>query len=171
MVKRMRVLWAPWRMAYVKNASKTKSCIFCEALRMSDEEALVVFRGEHTIIMLNKFPYNTAHVMIAPKRHVPRPDLLTDEEALDMHKALSITLRAIDREYTPQGYNIGLNLGRVAGAGIESHMHIHVVPRWSGDSNYMPITASTKVIPEDLLVTFTRLKKAFSEVLSDARSR
>ena len=167
----MRILWAPWRMAYVKNASKTKTCIFCEALRMSDEEALVVFRSEHTIIMLNKFPYNTAHVMIAPKRHVPRPDLLTDEEALDMHKALSITLRAIDYEYAPQGYNIGLNLGKVAGAGIESHMHIHVVPRWSGDTNYMPVSANTKVIPEDLLVTFTRLKKAFSEVLSDTQSK
>lgn len=162
----MRILWAPWRMAYIKNASKAKACIFCEALRMSDEEALVVFRSKYTIVMLNKFPYNTAHVMIAPKRHVPRPDLLTDEEALDLHKVLSITLRAIDNEYAPQGYNIGLNLGKIAGAGVESHMHVHVVPRWSGDTNYMPVTAGTKVIPEDLLVTFTRLKKAFDKALS-----
>jgi len=162
----MRILWAPWRMAYIKDAGKAKACIFCEALRMSDEEALVVFRSKYTIVMLNKFPYNTAHVMIAPKRHVPRPDLLMDEEALDLHKVLSITLRAIDNEYAPQGYNIGLNLGKVAGAGIESHMHVHVVPRWSGDTNYMPVTAGTKVIPEDLLVTFTRLKKAFDKALS-----
>lgn len=162
----MRILWAPWRMTYIKNASKAKTCIFCEALRMSDEEALVIFRSKHTIVMLNKFPYNTAHVMIAPKRHIPRPDLLTDEEALDLHKVLSITLRAIDNEYSPQGYNIGLNLGKVAGAGIESHMHVHIVPRWSGDTNYMPVTAGTKVIPEDLLVTFTKLKKAFDKALS-----
>ena len=162
----MHVLWAPWRMTYIKNASKTQACIFCEALKMRDEDALVVFRSKHAIVMLNKYPYNTAHVMIAPKRHVPRPDLLTADEALDMYKALSITLRAIDNEYAPQGYNIGLNIGRIAGAGIESHMHVHVVPRWSGDANYMPVVANTKVIPEDLLVTFKRLKKAFKEVLS-----
>jgi len=165
----MRVLWAPWRMAYIKDSEKTKGCIFCDALEKSDEESLIVFRGKYTIVMLNKFPYNTAHVMIAPKRHVPRPDLLTSEEALDMHKALTLALHAIDYEYAPQGYNIGLNLGRVAGAGIESHMHIHVVPRWFGDTNYMPVVANTKVIPEDISVTFARLKKAFDKVLKNEK--
>ncbi len=161
----MDVLWAPWRMTYIIKVSKEKECIFCKAVNSSDDEAnKVVYRGEHSIVVLNIYPYNTAHVMVAPKRHVPRPDLLSDEEIVDIHKTLVLTLKAIEKEYQPQGFNIGMNIGRVAGAGVEGHMHIHVVPRWLGDSNFMPVIGGTKVIPEDLGKTYRRLKEAFNSL-------
>ncbi len=161
----MDLLWAPWRMSYILTASKGGGCIFCDAVNSSDDEAsLVLYRSKYSIVMLNKYPYNTAHVMIAPKRHVPRPDLLTDEESLDLHRTLSIVLKSVDIEYKPQGFNVGMNIGRVAGAGVEAHMHIHVVPRWSGDSNYMPIVGNVKVIPEDLTQTYRRLRKAITQI-------
>ncbi len=161
----MRVLWAPWRMTYVKEASSAGECIFCEALKLRDDEALIVFRGERAFAILNKYPYNTAHIMIAPKRHVARPELLTNEEVIELHEILTLIIKAIDSEYSPHGYNIGLNIGRVAGAGIESHLHIHVVPRWSGDTNFMPIIAGTKVIPEDLRNTYKRIKRALHRMM------
>ena len=103
--------------------------------------------------------------MIAPKRHVPRPDLLSEEEALDLHKALNLIIKAIEIEYQPQGFNIGMNIGKVAGAGVESHMHIHVVPRWLGDSNFMPVIGGTKVIPEDIERTYRRLRASVEKVM------
>jgi ATP adenylyltransferase len=136
-----------------------QECIFCAAAVSSrDEDNLVVARSEHGIVMLNAFPYNTAHVMVAPKRHVPRIEMLEEYEVVDLFRLVKTIIRAIDEEYRPEGYNIGLNIGRVAGAGIESHLHIHIVPRWSGDTNFMPIIAETKVIPEDLRTTLKRLK-------------
>ncbi len=163
----MHVLWAPWRMTYVKRAAKEggMTCIFCEALKAPEEESLVIYRNRLAFAMLNKYPYNTAHVMIAPVRHVPRPELLTDEEMLEIGRVLKIVLKAIDMEYSPHGYNIGANVGRVAGAGIESHLHIHVVPRWSGDTNFMPVVSETKVMPESLRSTYVRLKRAVNKVL------
>jgi ATP adenylyltransferase len=161
----MDVLWAPWRMTYIIKAVKEKECIFCRAVSSSDDEAnKVVYRSEHSIVVLNIYPYNTAHVMVAPKRHVPRPDLLSDEEVADLHKTLILTIKAVEKEYNPQGFNIGMNIGRVAGAGVEGHMHIHVVPRWMGDSNFMPVIGETKVIPEDLTQTYRRLKASFNSL-------
>ena len=154
----MKVLWAPWRMKYIKSASKLGECIFCKAVEGSDEGNWVVYRGKYSIALLNIYPYNTAHVMIAPKRHVPRLELLTVEEIQDIHKTLSLLIKAIDKEYNPHGYNIGINIGKVAGAGIEAHLHIHIVPRWSGDTNFMPVIAGVKVIPEDLKTTYERLR-------------
>ncbi len=164
----MRVLWAPWRMTYVKNASQATGmqCIFCEALRLPEEESFVIYRDRLAFAMLNKYPYNTAHVMVAPVRHVPRLELLTDDEMLAVSRVLRLIIRAIDMEYSPHGYNIGANVGRVAGAGIESHLHIHVVPRWFGDTNFMPVISEVKVMPESLKNTFTRLKHAVNKVLS-----
>jgi len=164
------VLWSPWRMKYILRASReAKECIFCKAVRGDERENWVVYKSKYSIVMLNIYPYNTGHVMIAPKRHVPRPDLLSDEEILDLNKLLIITLKALDVEYEPHGYNIGMNLGRVAGAGIEEHMHIHIVPRWHGDTNFMPIIGETKVIPEDLNKTFERMRNAINRVLKDRR--
>jgi ATP adenylyltransferase len=161
----MNVLWAPWRMTYIIKAAKEKECIFCRAANSGDDEAnKVVYRSKHSIVVLNIYPYNTAHVMVAPKRHVPRPDLLSDEEVVDLHRTLILTLKAVEREYNPQGFNIGMNIGRIAGAGVEGHMHIHVVPRWLGDSNFMPVIAGTKVIPEDLAQTYRRLKASFNSL-------
>ena len=161
----MRILWAPWRMAYIKDAGKSSECIFCRAVRGSDEDNWVVYRSQYSVAMLNIYPYNTAHVMIAPKRHIPRLELLTSEEVLDIHETLTLMIKAIEKEYSPQGYNVGINIGRIAGAGIEEHLHIHVVPRWSGDTNFMPVLAGVKVIPEDLKKTYERLRNCISTLV------
>jgi len=160
----LRILWAPWRMKYIREFSKLgrKGCIFCEAVSGKDEEHLVVYRSKYSIAMLNLYPYNTAHVMVAPKRHVPRPNLLSDDELLDLYKLVNMVIEALDREYSPHGYNVGINLGRVAGAGVEAHLHVHIVPRWEGDTNFMPVVANVKVIPEDIRETFRRVRKALT---------
>lgn len=159
----MRVLWAPWRMSYIRRASETQTCLFCKAASSgNEEESLVLLRTEHSVAMLNAYPYNTAHVMVAPKRHVARIELLQDHEVMDLFSLTKEVIRAIDEEYKPEGYNIGINIGKVAGAGVEAHIHIHIVPRWLGDTNFMPVLASTKVIPEDLRTTLTRLKARLS---------
>lgn len=155
----MHVLWAPWRMSYIKKASEVSECVFCTAATSEDEESsLIIARTQYSLAMLNAYPYNTAHIMIAPKRHVPRIELLNDYEVLDLFSLAKAVIRAIDEEYKPEGFNIGMNIGKVAGAGIESHIHIHIVPRWLGDTNFMPVIAYTKVMPEDLGTTLTRLK-------------
>lgn len=155
----MHVLWAPWRMSYIKKASEISECVFCTAATSEDEESsLIIARTQYSLAMLNAYPYNTAHIMIAPKRHVPRIELLNDYEVLDLFSLAKAVIRAIDEEYKPEGFNIGMNIGKVAGAGIESHIHIHIVPRWLGDTNFMPVIAYTKVMPEDLGTTLTRLK-------------
>ena len=148
-----------------KYGGGVKSCIFCDAVNGDDRSHYVVFRSRYSIAMLNIYPYNTAHVMVAPARHVPRPDLLTEDEVVDMHKVVTLVMKAIEDEYSPQGFNIGVNVGRVAGAGIEAHMHVHIVPRWNGDTNFMPVIAGTKVIPEDLGTTWERIRKAIQHRL------
>lgn len=148
-------------MSYIVKGS-SEECIFCKAVKGGDDENYVVLRSEHSIAMLNIFPYNTAHVMIAPARHVARIEQLSREEVLDLFEVLSRVVKAIEQEYSPQGYNIGVNVGRIAGAGVESHIHVHVVPRWLGDTNFMPVIAGTKVMPEDLRSTYARLKNRIS---------
>lgn len=163
----MRVLWAPWRMEYLrKYGGGVKSCIFCDAVRGDDRSHYVVFRSRYSLAMLNIYPYNTAHVMVAPIRHVPRPDLLTEEEVMDVHRLVTLVMRAIEDEYSPHGFNIGMNIGRAAGAGIDAHMHIHIVPRWNGDTNFMPVIAGTKVVPENLGTTWERIRRAIQRWLS-----
>lgn len=152
-------------MSYVCKPPEKSSCIFCNALSKSDEEAFILYRSSRTFIIMNIFPYNTAHVMIAPYRHVPSFELLNDEEILDMMKLVKLAIKAIDSEYKPQGYNVGVNLGHVAGAGVEGHLHIHVVPRWVGDTNFMPVIAGVKVIPEDIKVTYSRLRRSIEYVI------
>ncbi|MEM2413142.1 MAG: HIT domain-containing protein [Sulfolobales archaeon] len=155
----MRVLWAPWRMSYIKRAAEMSVCLFCRAATTNNEEEnLVLLRTNHSLAMLNAYPYNTAHVMIAPKRHVARIELLHDHEVMDLFNLAKEVIKAIDEEYRPDGYNIGVNVGRVAGAGVEAHIHVHIVPRWLGDTNFMPTIAETKVMPEDLKTTLARLK-------------
>lgn len=155
----MRVLWAPWRMSYIKKTSGISECVFCRAAASEDEESsLIVSRTQYSLAMLNAYPYNTAHIMIAPKRHVPRIELLNDYEVLDLFGLAKAVIKAIDEEYKPEGFNIGINIGKVAGAGIEAHIHVHIVPRWLGDTNFMPVIAYTKVMPEDLGTTLARLK-------------
>jgi len=161
------ILWAPWRMSYIRSSTgKPEKCIFCEALSSDDDKHYVVYRSRHSIAMLNLYPYNTAHVMVAPKRHVPSIELLSNEEMLDLWRTVSIVMKAIRLEYSPHGFNIGINIGRVAGAGIEHHVHVHVVPRWNGDTNFMPVVSGVKVMPEDLRSTWLRIRSAIQKVLS-----
>lgn len=157
------VIWAPWRQSYVLQAFHTDECIFCKAVKGSDEENYVVYRSLHTIAMLNRYPYNNAHVMIAPKRHVPSTELLNGEELIDLMNTLNRVLGAIRGCYNPHGFNIGANVGKAAGAGIEGHIHIHIVPRWNGDTNFMPVLARAKVIPEDLRDTWRKLREHLSK--------
>lgn len=156
-------LWAPWRLEYIKQADELEGCVFCAeaADDLADDESLLVRRGEAAIAILNKYPYSSGHLMVAPIRHVGSLAELTDEEALEMHR-LSVTgVDALERTYGPDGFNLGWNLGRVAGAGIADHVHLHVVPRWSGDTNFMPILADVKILPEHLLATRDRLREAW----------
>ncbi len=155
-------LWAPWRLEYVQSPEEQTSCVFCEAAAGGDEERLVVQRGEHAFVLLNKFPYASGHLMVAPYTHTGRLGDVSDDEALEVHKLAAAALDVLAEAMHPQGYNLGWNLGRVAGAGVVDHVHLHVVPRWSGDTNFMPVLADAKVIPEALADTRTKLAGAWT---------
>jgi ATP adenylyltransferase len=155
-------LWAPWRLEYVGGADEQEGCLFCKAVESEDDEAaLVVHRGRHAIVLVNKFPYASGHLMVAPRRHIGEFAELTDEEALELHRLSGHGMGALAQLYEPQGYNVGWNLGRIAGAGVVDHVHVHVVPRWAGDTNFMPVLADVKVIPEHLGETRRRLAEAW----------
>ena len=157
----MERLWAPWRLEYIESADDEQGCIFCAAVEGDDEERLVVHRGRHAIALLNKFPYASGHFMVAPTRHVGEFGGLADEELIGIHRAASAGIGALSNLYAPQAYNLGWNLGRVAGAGVVDHVHLHVVPRWAGDTNFMPVLADVKVLPEHLVETRRRLAEAW----------
>lgn len=157
----MERLWAPWRLEYVGQADEQKGCIFCRASESPDEEALVVHRAEAAFVLLNKFPYASGHVMVAPYRHVGEFAELGDDEALEIHRLAAQGMGALAEVYGPKGYNVGWNLGRIAGAGVTDHVHLHLVPRWAGDTNFMPVLADVKVIPEHLAATRRRLADAW----------
>jgi ATP adenylyltransferase len=157
----MRQLWAPWRLEYIASADEEGGCIFCAALDAPDEESLVVRRSELAFVLLNRFPYSSGHFMVAPVRHVGDVSQLTDGEVVAIHRLATAGLGALGSLYSPQGFNLGWNLGRVAGAGVVDHVHLHVVPRWAGDTNFMPVLADVKVIPEHLSATRSRLAAAW----------
>ncbi len=150
-------LWAPWRLEYIQAADEQPGCVFCRAASLTDEDGLVVHRGELAFVLLNKFPYASGHLLVAPYRHVGDFGELGDEEALEIHRLASQGLGALAENLQPQGYNLGWNLGRTAGAGVVDHVHLHVVPRWAGDTNFMPVLADVKVMPEHLEATRQRL--------------
>jgi ATP adenylyltransferase len=156
-------LWAPWRLEYIQQADELEGCVFClEAAGDLDEEAsLVAHRGAAAIAILNKFPYSSGHLLVAPLRHVGELGGLTGEEVLELHRLAVAGVEALRATYTPGGFNLGWNLGRAAGAGIDDHVHLHVVPRWFGDTNFMPVLADVKVLPEHLLETRDRLRAAW----------
>jgi ATP adenylyltransferase len=156
-------LWAPWRLEYISSADDQPGCVFCAAVEGDDEEKLVVHRGARSIVLLNKFPYTSGHVMVAPQRHVGDFGELDDDEALEVHRLASAAIAALAQTYGPQGYNVGWNLGRVAGAGVVDHVHLHVVPRWAGDTNFMPVLADVRVIPEFLEETRRKLAAVWPE--------
>ena len=154
-------LWAPWRLEYIKQADEQLGCIFCEAAAGEDEEKLVVRRGELAFVLLNRFPYSSGHLMVASYRHVGEFGELTNDEALELHRLARSGIGALAQVYGPQGYNLGWNLGRIAGAGVVDHVHQHIVPRWAGDTNFMPVLADVKVLPEHLAETRSRLSEAW----------
>ncbi|BBD71681.1 HIT family hydrolase [Sulfodiicoccus acidiphilus] len=155
----MDLLWSPWRLQYV-SSSKHEGCVFCEAPKHEDRNGQILFRGKVSYIIMNAFPYNTGHVMVVPFRHVPSLELLTEEEAIEVHRNVARSLRAIRKVYKPDGFNVGVNIGSAAGAGVAGHVHVHIVPRWVGDSNFMAILSNTKVLPEMLNDTYSRLRPA-----------
>jgi ATP adenylyltransferase len=156
-------LWAPWRLEYVTQADEISGCVFCAEATggLPGAESLLVHRGAGAVAILNKYPYSSGHLLAAPVRHVGSLAELSDEEALELHRLAVAGIEALGAIYGPDGFNLGWNLGRVAGAGITDHVHLHVVPRWSGDTNFMPVLADVKVLPEHLLETRDRLRVAW----------
>ena len=157
-------IWAPWRLEYVKDAAKDKEeeCIFCAKPAAEDDEAnLIVHRGERCFVVLNLFPYTNGHLMVAPFEHLATIQELDSDTLAELMALAQQAIRVLDGVYAPHGYNVGFNQGRVAGAGVEHHIHMHVVPRWGGDTNFMPVLADVKVLPEHLLETRRRLAAAW----------
>jgi len=173
-VKIMDILWAPWRMKYIEYAKigKSSGCFLCEAVKSNNpEEKLVVHKTDSVIVVMNNYPYNTGHLLIAPTRHVADFTQLSDSELLEMATTLRNSLEWLRKALSPDGFNIGVNIGKVAGAGLEDHLHIHVVPRWAGDTNFMPIVANTKVIPEALADTYRKIVAAKNELAALKRQQ
>ena len=155
-------LWAPWRLEYIADAGRQETCVFCdEAAGKLGDESLVVARGERAFVLLNKFPYASGHLMVAPVRHVAELADLGPDEAAEIHLHTTRAIGALRGVYGADAFNVGWNLGQVAGGSIAAHLHEHVVPRWAGDTNFMPVLADVKVVPEHLLATRDRLREAW----------
>jgi ATP adenylyltransferase len=156
-----RILWAPWRAAYVRQ-SRDAGCVFCEAL--GDErspENLVLWRGESVFVMMNRFPYAPGHLMVSPVRHVKDLEGLSSEESMALFGSIKEAIRVLGGCLSCEGFNVGINLGKVAGAGFAEHLHVHIVPRWNGDCNFMPVLADTRVISESISETYAKLREGF----------
>jgi len=165
----MQYISAPWRGPYVRTVHKTTGCVFCRARKSEDDrEMFVLYRDSLGFVILNKYPYVPGHLMVAPCRHLASFERSDEKLSCELADLLKMSLRVLKKAYHPQGFNIGMNLGRSAGAGVVDHYHIHVVPRWAGDSNFMPIFANTKIVLEDLMTTFDRLSPLFER---EARRR
>ncbi len=161
----MDALFAPWRFSYLVQERTDGGCVFCKAHQAADDEAedsLVVYRAVHNFVILNLYPYNNGHLMIVPTAHLAVPSASTPEQRAEMTELAAVGEAVLRETYQPDGFNVGMNLGRAAGAGIEQHFHLHIVPRWSGDTNFMTVMAGTRVIPEDLRRTRDSLRRAFA---------
>lgn len=157
-----RQLWAPWRLAYVQQASEQSGCVFChEAAASTGDDSLVVHRGDAVVVLLNKFPYSSGHLMVAPMRHTALLGDLSPDEAAEIHGLTVVALDVLGKLFSPDAFNVGWNLGEVAGGSIAGHLHEHIVPRWSGDTNFMPVLADVKVLPEHLESTRAGLTAAW----------
>jgi ATP adenylyltransferase len=162
----VKTLWAPWRLEFIEG-DKPPGCIFClYPAEDRDRDRLILGRTAHSFVILNKYPYNNGHLLVVPRAHVASLDQLEDEAFLDLQRTLRLSIGVMKDFCSPEGMNVGMNLGHCAGAGIADHLHWHVVPRWVGDVNFMPVLAETRVVPEHLLRTWDRLRPAFDRVLS-----
>ena len=163
----MEILWAPWRMEYVSSDNKG-GCIFCPGEdRSHDDQRLILFIGTLSIILMNKFPYINGHLLIAPLRHVSTLDVLSAEEKLDLITQVERSIGVLKTVLGPEGFNVGINMGKVAGAGVEDHIHFHIVPRWGGDTNYMTVFGEVRVIPEHIQKTYQKLLPLFNHLSRD----
>jgi len=160
----MKTMWAPWRMEYILG-DKEQTCIFCDALGERDE--LTLYKGNTTLVVMNKFPYINGHLLVSPLGHVATLNQLNPEEMSDLLMTVDRSIDILKRHMAPDGFNVGLNLGRVAGAGVEEHLHFHIVPRWFGDVNALAVFADVRVIPEHLLETCQKLKPFFAQLPAD----
>ena len=158
----MKVLWAPWRMDYILSDKEDEGCIFCPGKqREKDEDRLILYAGDLTMVVMNRYPYNNGHLLVAPVRHVSGLASLSDKETLDVMGMVRLSIDVLKKVMNPEGFNVGLNLGRVAGAGMEDHMHFHIVPRWNGDTNFMTVHSDVRVIPEHIKETYGKLHPYF----------
>jgi ATP adenylyltransferase len=157
----MKTMWAPWRMEYILG-EKDKGCIFCIAL--SDQDNLTLYKGEVTMVVMNKYPYINGHLLVAPTRHLSSLEQLQKNEMADLLETVEKSVGILKKVMNPDGFNVGLNLGKVAGAGVEEHLHFHIVPRWFGDTNALTVFADVRVIPEHLQATFNNLKPYFDKI-------
>ncbi|MBI5682772.1 MAG: HIT domain-containing protein [Deltaproteobacteria bacterium] len=158
----MERIWAPWRMEFILSSKKTEGCIFCKDLE--PPKGLLIYKDSLSGVLLNKYPYNNGHLLVFPARHTGQIEDLSDEESRGIFSLIQRCILILKQELKPDGFNIGLNLGKAAGAGIEDHLHFHIVPRWNGDNNFMPVIAETKVMPEHLNLTYNKLKPYFNRL-------
>ena len=172
----MDKLWSPWRSNYIESF-KTKSdsdlCIFCEArkLDIDTDDSLIVYKNELCYIVLNLYPYNSGHLLVIPYRHTCDICELTKEELAEVMESVKLAMKALEMSMKPQGFNFGANIGKAAGAGIDTHLHFHVVPRWNGDINFMPAIGEVKIISQDLLTTKNNLVEAINNILSNKKNK
>nr|HID12711.1 HIT domain-containing protein [Anaerolineae bacterium] len=162
-------LWTPWRMPYLRGEEEERpeECIFCVKPQADDAEVHILHRGQHCYVILNRFPYNNGHLMIVPYAHIPSLEDLDADTLAEFMALTQLSLRVLRAAYEPQGFNIGVNIGEAAGAGVADHVHLHVVPRWGGDTNYMTVVGQTRVIPEWLDETYERLRPLFDEMSAE----
>jgi ATP adenylyltransferase len=153
----MDLLWAPWRIGYIKSSKKNKKCIFCQA-KIHPYKNYVFIKNHYSMAMLNIYPYNNGHSLIFPLRHINKLSFLNKDEVWDIYETINKTMSLLDKILKPQGYNLGINLSDIAGAGIKGHLHIHIVPRWKADTNFMPVIFNTKVISQSLKELYKQLK-------------
>jgi ATP adenylyltransferase len=159
----MKYLWAPWRIRFLLDPKHNSSCPFCELPKQKEDRThLMVHRAKHCFIILNKYPYNSGHVMVIPYQHTCDLQNLSDEVLLEIHQNIRKAIQVLQNTMNPEGFNVGMNLGQAGGAGIRDHLHYHVVPRWNGDTNFIPVIGDTKVLPQSLEETFDLLHKNFS---------
>jgi len=160
----MENIWAPWRMDYILNGEE-KGCIFCNKPKENeDEKNLILLRRNLCFVVMNLYPYNNGHLLVVPFRHFGKFTETTREESLEIFETTQVCVKVLGKAFKPDGLNIGINLGRVAGAGVEDHLHVHIVPRWSGDTNFMTVLADVRVIPEHISNTYRKLKGVFEEI-------
>ena len=159
-------LWSPWRLEYVTRGETTAGCIFCEVPRPPEPDSLIVFEGTTSYVILNLYPYNNGHLMVVPYRHVAALSALTSQEIEEIGRLTQRAETALNEAYRPHGFNVGINLGKAAGAGVLEHLHVHIVPRWSGDTNFMTVTGEMRVLPEELDASASRLRPIFARLAS-----